>query len=178
MNAGCACNCGPGKSTRKFSSAPFSGTASHTLRKHAVQQCVDRIHTHNTINSSYLQDVRQSCTDVRIILAAVASCSCWWVMQFLPGTRKCHLRSPLSVDALYVQSVPKVTQPMAYLESVFPGRLISKRLWPPRSPDLSPPDILLWEHLKDTVYSNHPHPLQELQANIQRTVDRISTGTL
>jgi hypothetical protein len=37
------------------------------------------------------------------------------------------------------QGVQKVTQPMAYLESVFPGRLISKKLWPPRSPDLSPP---------------------------------------
>jgi hypothetical protein len=67
---------------------------------------------------------------------------------------------------------------MAYLESLFPGRLISKRLRPPRSPDLSPPDFFLWGHLKDTVYSNHPHTLQELQANIQRTVDRISTGTL
>jgi hypothetical protein len=30
---------------------------------------------------------------------------------------------------------------MAYLESVFPGRLISKRFWPPRSPDLSPQAI-------------------------------------
>jgi hypothetical protein len=77
-----------------------------------------------------------------------------------------------------VQGVQKVTQPMAYLESVFPGRLISKRLWPPRSPDLSHPDFFLWDHLKDTVYSNHPYTLQELQANIQRTVDRISTGTL
>jgi hypothetical protein len=67
---------------------------------------------------------------------------------------------------------------MAYFESVFPGHLISKRLWPPRSSDLSPPDLFLWGHLKDTVYSNHPHTLQELQANIQRTVDRISTGTL
>jgi hypothetical protein len=67
---------------------------------------------------------------------------------------------------------------MAYLESVFPGRLISKRLWPPRSTDLSPLDFSLWGHLKDTVYSNHPHTLQELQANIQHTVDRISTGTL
>jgi hypothetical protein len=28
------------------------------------------------------------------------------------------------------------------------------------------------------VYSNHPHTLQGLEANIQRTVDRISTGTL
>jgi hypothetical protein len=77
-----------------------------------------------------------------------------------------------------VQDVQKVTQPMAYLESVFPGRLISKRLWRPRSPDLSSPDFFLWGHLKDTVYSNHPHTLQELQANIQLTVDRISTGTL
>jgi hypothetical protein len=67
---------------------------------------------------------------------------------------------------------------MACLESVFPGRLISKRLWPPRSPDLNPTDLFLWGHLKDTVYSNHPHTLQELQANTQRTVDRISTGTL
>jgi hypothetical protein len=67
---------------------------------------------------------------------------------------------------------------MDYLESVFPGRLISKRLWPPRSLDLIPPNFFLWGHLKDTVYSNHPHTLQELQANIQRTVDRISTGTL
>jgi hypothetical protein len=43
---------------------------------------------------------------------------------------------------------------------------------------LKPPDFFLWGHLKDTVYSNHPHTLQELQANIQRKVDRVSTGTL
>jgi hypothetical protein len=62
--------------------------------------------------------------------------------------------------------------------NLFSGRLISKRLWPPRSPDLSPTDFFLWGNLKDTVYSNHPHTLQELQANIQRTVDKVSTGTL
>jgi hypothetical protein len=43
---------------------------------------------------------------------------------------------------------------------------------------IAPTDFFLWAHLKDTVYSNHPRTLQELQANIQRTVDRISTGTL
>jgi hypothetical protein len=43
---------------------------------------------------------------------------------------------------------------------------------------LKPPDLFLWGYLKDTVYSNLPHTLQELQANIQRIVDRISTGTL
>jgi hypothetical protein len=67
---------------------------------------------------------------------------------------------------------------MAYWESVFPGRLILKRLWPPRSPDFSPPDFFLWGHLKGTVYSNHPHTPQELQAYIQRTEHKISTGTL
>jgi hypothetical protein len=82
----------------------------------------------------------------------------------------------------YLQGVQKVTQLMAYLKSSFPGCVISKRLWPPRSPDLCPPDFFLWGYLKDTVYSNpphtHTHTLQELQANIQRTVDGISTGTL
>jgi hypothetical protein len=64
---------------------------------------------------------------------------------------------------------------MVYLESVF----WSKRLWPPPSPDLSPaPAFFFGGHLKDTEYSNHPHTLQELHANIQRIVDRISTGTL
>jgi hypothetical protein len=42
----------------------------------------------------------------------------------------------------------------------------------------APPDFFLWEHHKDTAYSNHPHTLQELQANIQRTVDKILSGTL
>jgi hypothetical protein len=84
----------------------------------------------------------------------------------------------LCLQMSIIQGVQKVVQPMAYLESVSPGRLISKRLWLPRSPDLSPPDFFLWGHLKDTVYSNHSHTLQELEANIQRTVDRISTGTL
>jgi hypothetical protein len=45
-------------------------------------------------------------------------------------------------------------------------------------PGLKTPDLFLWGHLKETVYSNHPHTLQELQANVRRTVGRISTGTL
>jgi hypothetical protein len=53
-------------------------------------------------------------------------------------------RSTLTFIRVNIQGVQKVTRPMAYFESVFPGRLISKRLWPPRSPDLSPPDFFLW----------------------------------
>jgi hypothetical protein len=68
---------------------------------------------------------------------------------------------------------------MAYLVSVFPGRLISKTLWPPRSPDLSPPDFF-YGGISKILYIQiiHTHTLQELQANIKRIVDRISTVTL
>jgi hypothetical protein len=80
-----------------------------------------------------------------------------------------------------IQGVQKVTQPMAYLESAFTGRLISKRLWPPRSPDLSPHRLLFMGTSQGYCVfksSTHTHTLQELLANIQRIVDRILTGTL
>jgi hypothetical protein len=55
---------------------------------------------------------------------------------------------------------------MAEIESFFPGRVISKRLWPPRSPDLTPPDFFLWGHLKGRVYMNRPRTLEDLRENI------------
>jgi hypothetical protein len=36
----------------------------------------------------------------------------------------------------------------------FSDRIISKGLWPPRSPDLTPPDYFLWGYLKGTFYQN------------------------
>jgi hypothetical protein len=41
----------------------------------------------------------------------------------------------------------------------FGGRIISRNLWPPRSPDLSPPDFYLWGFLKENVYKNNPQTL-------------------
>ena len=43
--------------------------------------------------------------------------------------------------------------------------------------DLIPPGFLLCGFLKNTVYSNHPHTLEQLHINIQRTVESISSGT-
>jgi hypothetical protein len=43
------------------------------------------------------------------------------------------------------------------LNEVFENRLISRGLWPARSPDLNPCDFYLWGNLKDKVYSNNPH---------------------
>ena len=53
---------------------------------------------------------------------------------------------------------------MAILRAAFPGRLISRFgdvPWPPRSPDLTPPDFFQWGFLKGTVYINMPNTLCE-----------------
>ena len=50
--------------------------------------------------------------------------------------------------------------------------------WPSRSPDLSPCDFYLWGKLKSQVYSNNPHTLEELQQNIQNSIDAIPQAEL
>ena len=45
-------------------------------------------------------------------------------------------------------------QVLHYLRARFPERLISwrtERIWPPRSPDLSPLDFFLWGHVKEAI---------------------------
>jgi hypothetical protein len=56
------------------------------------------------------------------------------------------------------------------LNEVFENRLISRGLWPARSPDLNPCYFYLWGNLKDKVYSNNPHTLVELMQNIRETI--------
>jgi hypothetical protein len=75
-------------------------------------------------------------------------------------------------------SISHATHGKRHVEHVFPGRRISQGLWPPRSPDLSPPDFFLWGHLKSVVCLKHPHTLAELWINIQHYVANISQDTL
>jgi hypothetical protein len=49
------------------------------------------------------------------------------------------------------------------LNKVTEGKLICHRLWPARSPDLYPCDLSVWGNLKNKVYSNNPHILDELK---------------
>ncbi|KAJ4441785.1 hypothetical protein ANN_11643 [Periplaneta americana] len=44
---------------------------------------------------------------------------------------------------------------MELIASFFDDRIISRNLWPPRSPDLTTPDFFLWGYLKDRVYATH-----------------------
>jgi hypothetical protein len=77
-----------------------------------------------------------------------------------------------------IQGVQKVTKPIAYLESVS---------WTPHFkdivastiPGLKPPRLLSMGASEGyCVFISSTHTLQELQDNIQRTVDMISTGIL
>ena len=61
-----------------------------------------------------------------------------------------------------------------YLSDVFQARLVSKDLWPPRSPDLNVSDIYLWGALKQKVYQNKPQNLQELRDNIRHQITAIA----
>ena len=67
---------------------------------------------------------------------------------------------------------------MTEIESSFDDRIISKALWPPRSPDLSRPDFFLWGALKGKAYANKPRTIQELENNIRRKIAAISEDVL
>jgi hypothetical protein len=64
------------------------------------------------------------------------------------------------------------------LNELFEDRLLSRGLWPARSPDLNPCDFYLWGNLKDKVYSNNPHTLVELQQSIRETISSIEVSEL
>ena len=67
---------------------------------------------------------------------------------------------------------------MQYLRQKFGKRLISKNLWPPRSPDMTPSDFFLFEHLKQQVFQNHPHTLDKLRDSITNAIGSITIETL
>jgi hypothetical protein len=67
---------------------------------------------------------------------------------------------------------------MALLDNVFAERIISKTIWPPRSPDLSPPDFFLWGAMKNSVHSNSPHTIDELKMVITEYVRNVDCAIL
>lgn len=70
---------------------------------------------------------------------------------------------------------------MDLLRPLFPGRIISKNGdfdWPPRSPDLTPPDFYLWGYLKSKVYAGKPETLAQLKDNIRNEIAAITPETL
>jgi len=67
---------------------------------------------------------------------------------------------------------------MAEIQSFFGYRIISKKLWPPRSPDLTPPDYFLSGYLKGRVYQNKPRTKDALKANIIEEIQAVTADVL
>jgi len=57
-------------------------------------------------------------------------------------------------------------------------RVISKEFWPPRSPDLTPPDYFLWRYPKGRVYRNKPRTTEALKANIAEEIQAVTADVL
>ena len=67
---------------------------------------------------------------------------------------------------------------MREIESFFQDRTISKDLWPPRSPDLTPADFFLWGLLKGTVYKNTPRTIEQLNDAIRQEIQAVDVDAL
>ena len=64
------------------------------------------------------------------------------------------------------------------IESFFKDRIISKTLWPPRSPDLTPADSILWGLLKSKVYKSTPRTIEQLKDAIRQETEAVNLDTL
>jgi hypothetical protein len=59
------------------------------------------------------------------------------------------------------------------MSEFFGGRIISRNLWPPRSPDLSPPDLYLWGFFEGEHVQKQPtHTLEELKQNTELCISK------
>lgn len=72
-------------------------------------------------------------------------------------------------------------QARRWLDSHLPGRWIGRRgpiEWPPRSPDLTPPDFFLWGYVKSVVFQTPPANLDILKQRITECIANIPANTL
>jgi len=60
----------------------------------------------------------------------------------------------------------------------FKGRVISKNLWPHRSPDITPADFFLWGLLKSKVYKNTPRTIEQLKDAIRQEIQAVNVDAL
>jgi len=77
-----------------------------------------------------------------------------------------------------VQHVTLQMRACEKLKVFFKDRIISKNLWPPRSPDLTPADFFLWNLSKGKVYKNTPPTIEQLKDAISQEIQAVNFDTL
>jgi hypothetical protein len=76
---------------------------------------------------------------------------------------------------------PTLQKIQCRLEEMFSERIMSHFedvVWPPRSPDLTACDFILWGYLMQKVYVNRPNTIQDLKDNIQAEIAQIPQDTM
>jgi hypothetical protein len=122
----------------------------------AISRCriIGPLFFETSINAEAYQELIQQF----IALLKVDECNCW----FQQDSATAHTAAST----------------METLHEFFGEKLISKGLWPPRSPDLTRPDSFLFIYLKDTVYRSNPRDLKQLKMNITHAIGEVNEGTL
>jgi hypothetical protein len=67
---------------------------------------------------------------------------------------------------------------MTRMNEIFGEYLISKNVWPPRWPDLTPPDFYLWRAANSAVYRDRSRTLNELKTVVTAHIRNISRADL
>jgi hypothetical protein len=67
---------------------------------------------------------------------------------------------------------------MKLLNEIFEERVISRNLWPPRSPDLTPPDFHLLGEAQSAVYRDQLRTLNELKTAVTAFIRNFSQADL
>ena len=75
-------------------------------------------------------------------------------------------------------NIPHFTRQHDQNSVLFGDRVISKGLWPPRSPDLTLTDYFLWGYLIGRVYLNKPRTIDVLKANITEEIQAVTANVL
>ena len=106
---------------------------------------------------------------------------------------ECGLRYPIPHDFIGLLEEDEITyswfqqdvaiahtanNSMKLLNEIFGERVISRNLWPPHSPDLTPPDFYLWGVAKYAVYRDCPCKLNELKTAITTYIRNITQADL
>jgi hypothetical protein len=67
---------------------------------------------------------------------------------------------------------------MKLLNDIFGERVISRNVWPPRLPDLTPPYFYLWGAAIFALYRDRPRTIIELKTAITAFIRKISQADL
>jgi hypothetical protein len=67
---------------------------------------------------------------------------------------------------------------MKILNEIFVEIVISRNVWPHRTPDLTPSDFCLWGAAQSAAYRDRPRTLNELKTAISAYIRNISQADL